>query len=67
MDASQLTYLSNKALNQGINVLLDETLRPMYLRKAMKNDGSIAYLLEDKLYVFIDNNLVTVMPLSFLS
>lgn len=67
MDASSLKFHANKALEQGINILLDETLRPMYLRKALKNDGSIAYLLEDKIYVFQNESLVTVMPLSYLS
>lgn len=66
MDLSKLTYLANKALDEGINATLDETIRPMIEARLKKHNPSGVYLLEGNVYIFKDDTLVTFMPLSFL-
>jgi hypothetical protein len=67
IDASQLKFLANKALDAGIDVFQDETLRDMFLEKSENKNPSGIYLYEGIVYVFIDDILITVYPLSFVS
>lgn len=66
MDASQLKYNANKSLDEGIDVLQDEILRPMALKKAEKHNASGMYLYQGNIYMFKDEALVSVMPLVYL-
>lgn len=67
MDASQLKFYANKSLNDGIDVFQDPSLRDMFLEKSEDKEPSGIYLLEGKVYVFKDDVLVTVYPLSFVN
>lgn len=67
MDASQLKFYSNKALDEGIDVFQDEALREMFLEKSENKNPSGIYLFEGVCYVFSDDVLVTVYPLSFVN
>lgn len=67
VDRSQLIYLANKALEEGINATLDETMRPLIKNRLEKHQPSGVYLLDGYVYIFKDDTLVTFMPLSFLA
>lgn len=56
-----------KALNEGINACLDETLRPLCFEKALATSLDGVYCHEGNLYLFKENALITVMPVSFLN
>lgn len=66
MDRSQLMYYANKALDEGINALTDETMREMIKKRVEKHQPSGVYLLDGNVYIFKDDALVTFMPLDFL-
>lgn len=67
MDFSQLKYNANKSLDHGIDIFQDEMLRDLGLKKLRNHNPSGMYLLEGNIYVFVDDVLVTVYPLTYLS
>lgn len=67
IDRSQLMHLANKALDQGINASLDETMRPLIKKRLEKHEPSGVYLLDGYVYIFKDDTLATFMPLSYLA
>jgi len=66
MDASALKFFAKKAINQGIDIL-ESPLKDSYIEKSKKHNGSKAFLLADKIFVFQQNKLITVMPIQFLA
>lgn len=67
MDASQLKYHAQKCLDDGIDALQDEVLRPLCLNKARKYNNSAMYLHQGNIYVFVEDILVTLFPLNYLN
>lgn len=67
IDASQLKFFANKSLNEGIDVFQDPVLRDIFLAKSKKHEPSGIYLLEGKVFVFKEDVLITVYPLSFVN
>ena len=53
--------------DDGIDALADETLRPYLIKSAIKHGASGMYLYRNGVFVFKDDCLVTVYPLSWIT
>lgn len=63
---TEIQKLAFKALNEGIVATLDETIRPMILTRCERYN-SVAYMFEGAVYIFIDETLTTIYPISWLA
>lgn len=66
MTPKELKKAALLSLEEGIDALADETLRPLVLRKAIRND-SFMYLYQGAVFIFKEDTLVTVYPVSWLA
>lgn len=62
----QLGALAERALKEGINACLDPFLRELCYEKALATGLDGVYVLEEKVFLFKENALITVMPQSYL-
>lgn len=65
--SKQIREWAVKSLTEGIDILSDETLRPMAINKARKYNASGMYMFEGRVFIFVDNIVVTVYPVQWLS
>lgn len=52
---------------EGMDALADETLRPYLIKRAKKHDCSGIYLYRNGVFIFKDEYLVTVYPISWIA
>jgi hypothetical protein len=64
---SELATLAFESLEEGIDVLGDPTLREMCYRNAVKNHNCGTYAHKGIVFIFREDILVTVYPMSWLA
>lgn len=65
---SELKRLAEESLDQGSDVFSDEFLRPIFLRKIKNYENTSGiYYHQGIFFIFVDDFLATVYPISFLS
>ena len=62
-DTHKLFNQAIKSLNDGLYVLDDETLYPMFIESATYG-GGLPYMYEGVVFVFDEDRLITVYPIS---
>ena len=64
---AQLEANAQACLDEGVDALQDEVLRPLCLYKVRKYNNSSMYLHKGQIYVFVEDILVTLFPLHYLN
>lgn len=67
LNARELRDHALKSLTEGTDALSDETLRPYLIRRALRHESSGIYLYRNGVFIFKDQYLVTVYPISWIA
>ena len=63
----QVRSYSVRAITEGLDVLDDPHLKPLFLRKAQNHENTSGiYYFEGMFFVYSDDYLVTIYPLSYI-
>lgn len=66
MNYKELQIKASLSLTDGIDAMADPTLREMCINKFDLYDISGIYLYQNVVYIFIDDRLITVYPISWI-
>jgi len=65
---SELRRLAEESLDKGSDVFSDDFFRPIFLKKVKNHENTSGiYYYEGIFFIFVDDFLTTVYPISFLS
>lgn len=67
LSVRQLKESAISSLENGIDAMSDESLRPGLIKSALKHNASGIYLFQNGVFIFKEDTLVTVYPISWLN